>query len=466
MTVYLVGAGPGDPDLITVRGLSLIKKAEVILYDRLASPKLLAHAPAACICEYVGKSPGDHAKSQEEINAALVSYGKTHAVVVRLKGGDPFVFGRGGEEALALVEAGISFEVVPGISSSVAGPAYAGIPVTHRGHNTAVTILTGHRWDASRIKDTYAGLSGTLVILMGAASFPEISKDLIGMGYAPDTPAAAIHDATLPSQSTLLGTLESLAMEPIPSPSVIVVGSVASLHESLSWHTKRISALKGRRVLLMRGQEQYDESVQYLAAFGAHVVSGGHLSVMPLAWDASQKDSADLIIVTSANTVPVLKSQNALFPHKRYIAIGPKSKAALLREGIEADMPEQYTSEGLGSYIISHYPPSTRILALRSLQASRTLQTLLADYEYVEMPVYDIDFENLDSRAVASCDIVFFTSTAMVKAIADLVPEDAIWISIGPVTSHAMHKMGIPPHVQAAESTIESMVEAVLDYLH
>ncbi len=465
MTVYLVGAGPGSPDLFTVRGLTLLKKADVILYDRLSSPKLLAHAPAACICEYVGKSPSAHAKTQDEINALLVSYGLSHAVVVRLKGGDPFVFGRGGEEALALAEAGIRFEVVPGISSAIAGPAYAGIPVTHRGLNTAVTILTGHRWDASRVRDTYAGLSGTLVILMGASSFPEISADLIGMGYTSDTPVAAIHEATLPSQKVFRGTLSSMAHDTIPSPSVFVIGPVANLHDTLSWYGQRLGVLAGKRVLLMRTPDQFEDSKSLLGQYGSKATSGGFLSIIPFAWDTSAAANADLIVITSANTVEVLESQGELMPEKRHIAIGPKSKDALLRRGIMADMPDQYTSEGLGAHICAAYPPTTKILALRSEQATHMLHDLLRAFEYIEMPVYEIAYKQVDNGAVTQSDIIFFTSTAMVNAIGDIVPPAALRVSIGPVTTQALMQKGIPPHIQSAESTIESMIEAAMDYL-
>jgi uroporphyrin-III C-methyltransferase len=182
MTVYLVGAGPGDPDLITVKGRALIAIADVILYDRLSSSDLLAHAPATCLLIPVGKEPGRHEKTQDEINDLLVAYGRTHAVVVRLKGGDPFVFGRGGEEAERLAEAGIPFEVVPGITSAIAGPAYAGIPVTHRGHNTSVTILTGHRWNASRIRDTYGALSARLSSSWAPHPFPRYHLTLLPWG--------------------------------------------------------------------------------------------------------------------------------------------------------------------------------------------------------------------------------------------------------------------------------------------
>ncbi len=241
--VYLVGAGPGDPELITVKALRCLRRAEVVVYDRLIGPELLDEAPAGALRIYVGKGPGCHSMPQHEINALLVAHGRRGAVVVRLKGGDPFVFGRGGEEALALHEAGIPFEVVPGISSAVAVPAYAGIPVTHRGHAPLVTIVTGHQgvggggqavdWTA------LAALGGTLVILMGVAALPEIASSLIAAGLDAATPAAVVEQGTTAQQRTVTGSVETIAARAqaagIRSPAVTVIGVVAALHDRLSW---------------------------------------------------------------------------------------------------------------------------------------------------------------------------------------------------------------------------------------
>ena len=466
MTVYLVGAGPGDPDLITVKGRALIAIADVILYDRLSSSDLLAHAPATCLLIPAGKEPGRHEKTQDEINDLLVAYGRTHAVVVRLKGGDPFVFGRGGEEAERLVEAGIPFEVVPGITSAIAGPAYAGIPVTHRGHNTSVTILTGHRWDASRIRDTYGALSGTLVILMGASSFPAISADLVAMGYDPETPVAAIRNATLPTQEIRRGTLSSLAEGSLASPSVIVVGSVVSLSPFLSWYERRCAVLRGKRVLVMRTPQQVAVTSAALAPFGATAVDGGRLVITPLSWDRTVLEGADAVVVTSANTVDILEEQGALAPSLRYVAIGPKTKEALASRGIAADMPPAYTSEGLGTYLLSTLAPMSRVVALRSAKASGTLASLLSSHRFCEVPVYDISYPLVDESAIRGCDIVFFTSTAMVHALSGIVPPGTLRISIGPVTSAALRAASLPPHAEARESTVASMIEAAISCLY
>lgn len=242
--VYLVGAGPGDPDLITVKGLRCLRAADVIVYDRLISPVLLEEASPAAERVFVGKTSGCHTLAQIEINALLVAHARKGRVVVRLKGGDPFLFGRGGEEALALVEAGIPFEIVPGVSSALAAPAYAGIPVTHRGYAAQVTIVTGHESiadgpAASVNWEALARLEGTLVILMGLANLARISDRLIAFGMPPLTPAAVIEQGTLPAQRAVSGPLEAIAAlvaaAELRSPAIIVIGAVAALRESLTW---------------------------------------------------------------------------------------------------------------------------------------------------------------------------------------------------------------------------------------
>lgn len=249
--VYLVGAGPGDPELITVKGLRCLRTAEVVVYDRLANSALLDEAPVHAELIFVGKQSGHCSLRQEEINALLIEQARLGKIVVRLKGGDPFVFGRGGEEALALVEAGIAFEIVPGISSAIAVPAYAGIPVTHRGQSGTLTIVTGHE-DPSRSSplvdwEALAKLDGTLVILMGVATLPAISQQLLNGGMAPETPAAVIEQGTVAQQrmvtSTLAGIAECATKAGLRSPAVVVIGRVVDLSSALSWFAP--SSLKG-----------------------------------------------------------------------------------------------------------------------------------------------------------------------------------------------------------------------------
>lgn len=238
-TVYLVGAGPGDPELITVRGLSLLRRAGVVLYDRLVHPDLLEAAPPEAERIFVGKAPGRHACPQEAINDLLIEKAREGIVVVRLKGGDPFVFGRGGEEALALAGAGIPFEVVPGVSSAVSAPAYAGIPVTHRGVAHAFTVVTGHTCDLPGGEPDWAALAqaGTLVILMGLARLPHIARDLLDRGHAPGTPVAVVSHGTTGAQTVVEGTLLDIAdrAAALRSPATIVIGEVVNLRSQIAW---------------------------------------------------------------------------------------------------------------------------------------------------------------------------------------------------------------------------------------
>lgn len=243
--VYLVGAGPGDPGLITLKGLYCLRAADVVIYDRLISPLLLEEASSQARRVFVGKEPGCHSMKQEEINALLIKYAQQGCLVARLKGGDPFVFGRGGEEALALADAGIPFEVVPGVSSAIAVPAYAGIPVTHRDRASSVTIVTGHEQhtysSAAPVVnwEQLAKLEGTLVILMGVETLGQISQQLLAGGLLPDTPAAVIQQGTVPQQKVVAGTVENIAERAratkIKSPAVIVIGAVVTLGDPLAW---------------------------------------------------------------------------------------------------------------------------------------------------------------------------------------------------------------------------------------
>jgi uroporphyrin-III C-methyltransferase len=252
--VYLVGAGPGDPDLITVKALRYLRIAQVVVYDRLANTSLLDEASASAELIFVGKQTGHCALRQEEINTLLVEQARMGKLVVRLKGGDPFVFGRGGEEALALAQAGIAFEIVPGVSSAIAVPAYAGIPVTHRGQSCAVTIVTGHEDPArpSSLVDwgALAKLNGTLVILMGMAMLPAISQKLLAGGLAPETPTAVIEQGTISCQRQIIGTLASIAEQVttagLHSPAVVVIGHVVNLSETLAWFAPTLAAGVGQ----------------------------------------------------------------------------------------------------------------------------------------------------------------------------------------------------------------------------
>jgi uroporphyrinogen III methyltransferase/synthase len=361
------------------------------------------------------------------------------------------------------MENGIPYEVVPGISSAIAGPAYAGIPVTHRGHNTAVTFLTGHRWDASRIKDTYSSLSGTLVILMGASSFPDIARDLMGLGYDAHTPVASIHNATMHSQDVLSGTLEEMASRQIPSPSVIIVDGAADGDGRAQWFMRKLEAFRGRRVVIMRAPEQYEETRSLLEEVGAVAVNGGSYSIVPRAWDRHALERATHVVVTSANTVPLVKDTLMAHSDKTYVAIGPGTRRALEGIGITAEMPDEYTSEGLGMLLKSITMPGDAVVSLRSSKASDVLSSMLSHLDYTELPVYDIGFERIDETEIQGADIIFFTSSAMVDAIAHLVHETHLCISIGPQTTRAMRQRGVAVDMQSTSSTIPSMIAVAMD---
>ena len=308
MTVWLVGAGPGDPGLLTLRGAEVLASADVVVHDRLASAALLDLAPPDAERISVGKAPGNVEMDQDGINALLVEHGRAGKRVVRLKGGDPFVFGRGGEEAEALAAAGVDFEVVPGITSAIAAPAYAGIPVTHRGLSTHVTIVTGHEDPAKGRTDVdweaLARAGGTLVILMGAARIADIAARLVAGGRSADTPVAAVRNGTRPDQTTVHATLATISDADVAAPSAIVVGDVAAL--DLGWFEDR--PLFGRRVAITRAREQASGLRQQLEALGAEVLEVPAIRVEPLAFELPAFDDFAWLVLTSANGVVALFS--------------------------------------------------------------------------------------------------------------------------------------------------------------
>ena len=313
--VYLVGAGPGDPGLITAKGLAVLRRAQVVVYDQLASPELLKEAPAAAEIIYVGKKAGAHAVPQEGINDLLVARARAGLTVVRLKGGDPFVFGRGGEEAEALAQAGIPFEVVPGVTAAVAVPAYAGIPVTHRRYTTLVTFITGHEdpaKEASTIPWEALGKNpGTLVFLMGVKNLPEICRQLVEKGRDPRTPAAVIERGATLAQRTVTGTLADIAQAAraaaIKPPAILVVGGVVELRETLKWWETR--PLWGKTVVVTRSRQQASKLVDLLAAAGARCLEVPTLEIGPPddfgPFDAALKSLSQYqwVVFTSANGV-------------------------------------------------------------------------------------------------------------------------------------------------------------------
>ncbi|MCX7918559.1 MAG: uroporphyrinogen-III C-methyltransferase, partial [bacterium] len=360
--VYLVGAGPGDPGLITVKGLECIKTADVIIYDYLANPKLLAYARPETELIYVGKKAGEHTLPQEEINALLIKKAHAGKTVCRLKGGDPTVFGRGGEEAEVLVQAGILFEFVPGVTSAIAVPAYAGIPVTHREYTSDFAVITGHEVPtkgSSSINWAHLATSvGTLIFLMGVGNLPLIVTQLLKHGRPKRTPVAIIRHGTTPKQETIVGTLADIAekakQNQFKPPAVIIVGDVVKLRDKLNWFES--NPLFGKRILVTRTRSQASEFVRVLESFGAEVIEFPTIEIIPPSnWrplDKAIRNLAnyDWVIFTSVNGVTYFFQRLAeknldsrLFRTARIAAIGPATAEALKEKGLIPDIvPMEY----------------------------------------------------------------------------------------------------------------------------
>ncbi|MEP6624431.1 MAG: uroporphyrinogen-III C-methyltransferase [Acidimicrobiia bacterium] len=481
MTVYLVGAGPGDPGLITVRGAELLARADVVVYDRLAHPSLLDLAPAGAVRIDVGKAPGRVAMDQDGINATLVEHGSTGATVVRLKGGDPFVFGRGGEEAEVLITAGIPFEVVPGITSAIAAPAYAGIPVTHRGLSTHFTVVTGHEDPAKGSTDTdwpsLARAGGTLVILMGAGRLDTIVDLLMANGRDPETPVAAVRWGTRAEQATTRATLSTITALGVESPSAIVVGPVAGL--DFTWFENR--PLFGRTVVVTRAREQASSLARRLEELGASVIELPAIAIEPLTIPRPRPSEFAWIIFTSVNGVLGFFARG-LADHDldvralagcRIAAIGPGTADALRHHGVRADLlPERSVAESL----LEVFPPAVideRVLIARAETARDVLPEGLERLGYgVEiLPVYRTVAatpEPADLAAVGSgrVDAITFTSASTVANFCDLVgdlPEPPpLVVSIGPVTSDAARARSVRVDAEADPHTIDGLVAALL----
>jgi uroporphyrinogen III methyltransferase/synthase len=482
MTVYLVGAGPGDPGLLTRRGEELLRAAEVVVYDRLASPALLDLAPPGAERVDVGKGPGFAAMTQEQINELLVARANVGLEVVRLKGGDPFVFGRGGEEAEACRDAGIAFEVVPGITSAIAAAAYAGIPVTHRGLSTSFTVVTGHEDPGKGSTDTdwdaLARAGGTLVVLMGAGRIADIASALIAGGRDASTPVAAVRWGTRPEQRTVRGTLATIADLGVESPSAIVIGAVAGL--DLGWFEQR--PLFGRRIVVTRAREQASELRVRLEQLGAEVIELPTIALEPMPFALPALDRYAWLVFTSANGVEAF-FDGGLAPAGldaralgtvRVAAIGPGTNRALERRGIRADLvPERFVAESLLDAFPDPAGPDARVLLARAETARDVLPEGLGARGYTVdvLPVYrtvpaEAGPADLARVRAGEIDAITFTSSSTVTNFCDAVgtvtgaaPKV---ISIGPVTSRTARERGLAVTAEADPHTIDGVVDAVL----
>ncbi|MEZ5145324.1 MAG: uroporphyrinogen-III C-methyltransferase [Acidimicrobiales bacterium] len=487
MTVYLVGAGPGDPGLLTLRAAEVLARAEVVVYDRLSVGPVLELVPAGAELVNVGKRPQRPTIPQAEIDALLVREGRAGREVVRLKGGDPFVFARGGEEAAALQAAGVDFEVVPGISSALAAPAYAGIPLTRRHSSELFTVVTGHEdpdkggeldWGA------IARLGGTVVVLMGIGRLARIVDDLLDGGLAPETPVAVVRWATRPEQHTVRATLATILdhSDELAPPSVIVIGRVAAL--DLSWFEDR--PLLGRRVLVTRTRAQASELSRSLRAAGAVPVEVPVIEVVdPPDGGAGLRRAAarlaagvyDWVVVTSPNgatrLLGSLRDARDL-GGTGVAAIGPGTAAALALGNVVADLvPPEYVAESLVEAFPSPRARHRNVLLARAAEARDVLpEGLEAKGWHVDVVVAyqtrPAPAEPDQQEAVASADAVTFTSSSTVSRFVDAFGLGAVppvVACIGPVTAATARSLGIRVDVEASEHTIVGLVAALVDHL-
>jgi uroporphyrinogen III methyltransferase/synthase len=499
--VFLVGAGPGDPGLITVRGKQLIESADAVVYDALANTALLppgARATGRPELYYVGKRGGaKESATQEDINSLLVKLAREGKRVVRLKGGDPFVFGRGSEEAQAMNDASVPFEVVPGVTAGIAAPAYAGIPVTHRSLATSVTFVTGHEDPAKPTTQTnwaaLANAGGTIVLYMGVKTLAGIADALIKGGMSGDIPAAAIQWGTHPKQRTVVATLGTLpakaAEQNISAPVITVIGWSVLLRDELSWFERR--PLFGKRVVVTRASQQAPALTQKLLDLGADVIEMpatqvARLDLAPLREEIARLSIYDWLIFTSQNAVAIFweqllgegKDSRALSGLK-IAAVGPATAGSLLEHGITVDViPDRFVAEGLLEAMRARDDVARKKVLYVTAEGARDLlprglEEIGAEIKMIEAYRSIVDGEGAERLARAieggKVDLVTFTSGSAVRGYIDAVGEDLALrvpaVSIGSQTSEALREAGVEVKAEAKESTLDGLVSAVVDAL-
>ena len=503
--VHLIGAGPGDPGLLTVKGREALEGADVVVYDRLAHPSLLEHAPPSAERIFAGKARGRQELTQDGINALLIDKARAGKQVARLKGGDPFVFGRGGEEALALARASIPFDVVPGVSSAIAAPAYAGIPVTHRGLSSGFTVVSGSedsskpdssvRWE--ELARSLAAHGGTLMTLMGWASLENILAALQRGGLSADTPVALVQWGTWNRQRAVTGTLATAAEKGraagLAAPVVAVVGDVVGLRDELAWFDNR--PLFGKRVLVTRSRTQASRMCQLLGSAGAIAVELAAIDVAPPE-DFAQLDelvaglhSYGWVIFASVNAVDsvfhrldVHGRDARAFGGARVGAIGPATAAALKRRGIRPDFTPSRSVSSAALDELAEYDWKGVSVALPAADIGRDelaqgLSSLGADvrrlivYRTVTPPDAARRARDAFSEGI---DIVTFTSSSTVRNLLDLLDEDggpgkealakSVIACIGPVTSATARELGLRVDIEAQEHTVEGLLDSLTNY--
>jgi len=497
--VYLVGAGPGDPRLITLKGIECIAQADVVIYDRLATNLLFEHARAGAEFIYVGKAEGKHSVTQSDINMLLVEKAKEGKVVTRLKGGDPLIFGRGGEEALVLVENGIEFEFVPGVSAGNAVPAYAGIPVTHRGVTSTVAYVTGHEDPLKQTTDidwkSLVGI-GTIIFYMGMRNLPSIVEQLVKNGRSPETPVAVVRWGTTPQQQTVIGTLETIVGQVtqarLRAPSIIIVGDVVNLRQKLCWFEKK--PLFGKRILITRAKEQAKVFSEMLTDLGGNPIEIPTIKItdpdsfanIDAAIERLEKGPGyDWIIFTSANGVryfirrmKTLNKDIRILAGAKIATIGPATAKAVKKLLLHIDLtPKEFVAEGLIAEFEKLGAREKRFLIPRALVARdvlpESLRTMGGEVDVAEVYQTVLDTQAAqrikEMLAEKSIDVATFTSPSTINSFARLLGDefkalmDGVLIAaIGPVTADAVRSLGLNVDILAEEYTIPGLVDAIL----
>lgn len=494
--VYLVGAGPGDAGLITCRGLELLKRCDAVIYDRLGTLQLLEYVRPDCEKIYVGKQAGAHYKKQEQINQILVEAGKKYACVVRLKGGDPFVFGRGGEEIEELLAHKIPFQVVPGITSAIAVPELAGIPVTHRKVSRSVHIITGHtaRGETEDVLEQVTDFPGTSVYLMGLGNLEKITGKLLKEGKRADTPVAVISNGTLPGQRMLQGRLDSIAdkvrEEKLPSPAIIVIGETAS-YKYICRYMGKLQGLcfgvTGTRCL----REKISERLQEL---GARVYSLCDMQVEVtdqierLREEAMHMEQYTWVAFTSQNTITLFfdylkkwKIDLRCLAHVKFAVVGTGTKEALEKEGYQADyIPKQYTTKSLASGLAEILTGRDKLLLPRAKQGSVAMTDILEQSQvaFCEIPIYDVVGTRMENMEYFDqMNSMLFVSASGVRAFAAQTEKEKLirlkeWVkkgevqiaALGKVTREALEKAGLDVAIEPKQNDVEGLVQELVRF--
>lgn len=499
--VFLVGAGPGDPGLITIKGIECIKKADVLIYDYLAASDLLKYTNKNVQIIYVGKKGGDHTMPQQKINELIIEKAKEGLAVTRLKGGDPFIFGRGAEEAEELFLEGIEFEIVPGVTSAIAAPAYAGIPLTHRGITSTLAFVTGHedpnKEESSINWSSLAKGIGTLVFLMGVKNLSYIVRQLVNHGMPEETPVAMVQWGTTPQQRTVGGTLKTITDEAekagLQPPAVIIVGEVVKLRDKLNWYEK--NPLFGKRIAVTRAREQASDLVNTLTELGASCLEFPTIEVVPVKdWDLMDRaicniSSYDFLVFTSVNGVKFfferLLSQNKdsrNLGHLQTVCIGPATAKKLFEFGVRSDIvPDSFQAESILEAFKYKNIKNKKFLLPRAEEARPLLPEELRKMGakvdeiavYKTRPVTENRKELIELLEEKKIDMVTFTSSSTVKNFTSLISQDKIKslmsgvsvACIGPVTSDTAKSLGYNVDIIAANFTIPGLCEAILEYI-